>query len=185
METSPSSPTVAPLKAPALNYPASISSCRTFRSARAYAYTNAELTQDAPDLFAPDVGAYSGDRLPGTPENQVYLAAHYEMPMSDGSQLAFDWSMSAQSDVLTKVGERDYGESMSGFSLQNVSTSWFKDEWMVTLYADNVFDEYAQTGVRADTSYIGESGLFRMRRYYENMVRPRQVGLKFTYSFDG
>ncbi len=32
---------------------------------------------------------------------------------------------------------------------------------MVTLYADNVFDEYAQTGVRADTSYIGEVGLFQ------------------------
>ena len=74
---------------------------------------------------------------------------------------------------------------MSGFSLQNVSTSWFKDQWMVTLYADNVFDEYAQTGVRADTSYIGEVGLFQSRRYYENMVRPRQVGLRFTYSFDG
>lgn len=150
----------------------------------AYAYTNAQLTEDAPGLVG-GADAFSGDRLPGTPENQVYLAAHYEMPLSDGSQLDFDWSMSYQSDVLTKVGERDFGESMSGFSLHNVSTSWFKDAWMVTLYADNVFDEYAQTGVRADTSYIGESGLFQMRRYYENMVRPRQVGLRFTYSFDG
>ncbi len=151
----------------------------------AYAYTNAELTQDAPDLFAPDNGAFSGDRLPGSPENQLYLAAHYEMPLNDSSQLDFDWSMSYQSDVLTKVGERDFGESMSGFSLHNVSTSWFKDAWMVSLYADNVFDEYAQTGVRADTSFIGDVGLFQSRRYYENMVRPRQVGLRFTYSFDG
>jgi iron complex outermembrane receptor protein len=155
-----------------------------FSISGAYAYTDAQLTQDAPDLFAPDVGAQSGDRLPGTPEHQLYLAAHYELPLNDGSQLNFDWSVSAQSDVLTKVGERDYGEKMSSFDLQNVSTSWLKDAWVVTLYADNVFDEYAQTGVRADTSYIGESGLFTMRRYYHNMVRPRQVGLKFIYNFE-
>lgn len=150
----------------------------------AYAYTNAQLTQDAPDLFDPGVGAESGDRLPGTPEHQVYLATHYEMPLRNGSQVEFDWSMSAQSDVITKVGERDYGESMAGFALHNVSSSWVDDVWRITLYADNVFDKYAQTGVRADTSYIGESGLFTMRRYYENMVRPRQVGLRLVYNFE-
>ncbi len=64
---------------------------------------------------------------PAHRKTRLYLAAHYEMPLNDGSQLDFDWSMSYQSDVLTKVGERDFGESMSGFSLHNVSTSWFKD----------------------------------------------------------
>ncbi|HEY6131575.1 MAG TPA: TonB-dependent receptor, partial [Halioglobus sp.] len=156
-----------------------------FSISAAYAWTKAELTQDVPDLFDTDNGAFSGDRLPGTPEHQGYLAAHYDLPLNDGSQLDFDWSMSAQSDVLTKVGERDFGESMSGFALHNVSSSWFKDEWMVTLYADNVFDEYAQTGVRSDTSFIGSVGDFELRRYYHNMVRPRQVGLRFTYNFDG
>ena len=149
-----------------------------------YAWTDAKLTEDAPGLVG-GADAYSGDRLPGTPEHQGYLAAHYELPLNDGSQLDFDWSMSAQSDVLTKVGERDFGESMSGFTLHNVSTSWFKDAWMVSLYADNVFDEYAQTGVRADKSFIGDVGDFQLRRYYHNMVRPRQVGLRFTYNFDG
>ena len=151
----------------------------------AYSYIDANLTQDAPDFFDPGIGAYSGDRLPGSATNQLYLAAHYEMPLRDGSQLDFDYSMSYQSNVLTKVGERYYGESMPSFTLQNVSTSWLKDAWRVTLYADNLLDEYAQTGVRADTSYIGDVGLFQSRRYYENMVRPRQVGLRFTYNFDG
>jgi iron complex outermembrane receptor protein len=149
-----------------------------------YAYTNAELSKDSPGLVD-GVDAFNGDRLPGTPENQAYLAAHYEMSLNDGSQLDFDWSMSYQSNVLTKVGERDFGEKMSGFSLHNVSTTWFKDEWRVSLYADNVFDEFAQTGVRTDRSFIGESGLFQMRRYYQNMARPRQVGLRVIYSFDG
>jgi hypothetical protein len=93
--------------------------------------------------------------------------------------------MSYQSDVLTKVGERDFGQSLSSFYLNNISATWLNDAWRVSLYADNVFDEFAQTGVRADTSFIGDSGLFTMRRYYENMVRPRQVGLKFIYNFEG
>lgn len=156
----------------------------------AYAYTKAELTDDVSGLFCgplsdPACAAYDGDRLPGTPENQLYLAAHYELPLSDGSQLNLDWSMSAQSNVLTKTGKRDFGESMPSFALNNVSASWLKDAWVVTLYADNVFDEYAQTGVRTDQSYIREVGDFQLRRYYENMVRPRQVGLKFTYNFQG
>ncbi len=148
-----------------------------------YAYTDAQLTQDAPGIVG-GTDAFSGDRLPGSPKNQLYVAAHYELALRDGSQINFDWSMSYQSSVLTKVGERDFGESMPSFYLNNISTSWLKDDWVVTLYADNVFDEYAQTGVRADTSFIGESGDFTLRRYYHNMVRPRQVGLKFTYTFD-
>ena len=156
-----------------------------FSLSGAFAWTDAKLTQDVDNLFAPGVGAFDGDRLPGTPEYQAYVAAHYEIPLSDGSDLAFDWSMSYQSDVLTKVGERDFGQRLSSFYLNNVSATWLNDAWRVSLYADNVFDEYAQTGVRSDTSFIGDSGLFTMRRYYENMVRPRQVGLKFIYNFEG
>jgi len=149
-----------------------------------YAYTDAELTDDAPGLVN-GVDAFDGDRLPGTPEHQGYLAVHYALPMSDGSQVDFDWSMTASSNVITKVGERDFGEKLDGFTLHNVSATWFKDSWRVSLYADNVFDKYAETGVRADTSFIRPVDDFDLRRYYHNVVRPRQIGMRFTYSFDG
>jgi outer membrane receptor protein involved in Fe transport len=93
--------------------------------------------------------------------------------------------MTATSDVITKVGERDFGESLDGFTLHNVSATWFKDSWRIALYADNVFDEYAETGVRADSSFIRPVADFDLRRYYHNVVRPRQVGMRFTYNFDG
>ena len=155
-----------------------------FSLSGSFAWTDAKLTQDVDNLFAPGIGAFDGDRLPGTPEYQAYVAAHYEIPLSDGSDVAFDWSMSYQSDVLTKVGERDFGQSLSSFYLNNVSVTWLNDAWRVSLYADNVLDEFAVTGVRADTSFIRDTGLFTLRRYYENMVRPRQVGLKFIYNFE-
>jgi len=154
-----------------------------------YAYTDAELTDDAPGLVG-GIDGEDGDRLPGSPEHQAYLAMNYGLPLSDGSDLEFDWSMTFTSDVITKAGERDNGEELSSFALHNVSATWFKDAFRVTLYADNVFDKYAETGVRLDESFIrsvdtGFGTSFDLRRYYHNVVRPRQVGLRLTYNFDG
>lgn len=149
-----------------------------------YAYTNAELSEDAPGLVG-GVDAFDGDQLPGTPEHQGFLAVNYSMPLSGGSQLEFDWSMTAQSDVISKVGERNFGESLDGFSLHNASVTWLKDGWTLALYADNLFDEYAETGLRADTSFIRAVDQFQLRRYYHNVIRPRQVGMRFVYNFDG
>jgi iron complex outermembrane receptor protein len=149
-----------------------------------YAYTNAELSEDAPGLVDGE-DAFDGDRLPGTPEHQGFLAVNYAMSLQGGSQIDFDWSMTATSDVITKVGERNFGESLDGFTLHNVSATWLKDSWTLALYADNVFDEYAETGLRADPSFIRQVEDFDLRRYYHNVVRPRQVGMRFTYNFDG
>ena len=52
------------------------------------------------------------------------------------------------------------------------------------LYGENIFNKYAETGVRGDVSDIRTVGLFDLRTYYHNVVRPRQIGLRFTYSFD-
>ncbi len=148
-----------------------------------YAYVNAELTEDAPGLLDGE-DAFDGDRLPGTPEHQGSLAVNYMMNLSNGSQLDFDWSIVGNSDVLTKVGERNYGEALSGYALNNVSATLSRDAWRVSLYADNVFDKYYETGVRTDTSYIYQVGDFDLRRYYTSVGRPRQVGLRFTYRFE-
>ena len=55
----------------------------------------------------------------------------------------------------------------------------------MTLYADNVFDEYAETGVRDDQSLVRQVNGWDLRRYYHNVVRPRQIGMRFVYNFDG
>ena len=78
-----------------------------------YAYTAAELTEDAPGLVG-GRDAFDGDRLPGSPEHQGSLAANYHLRLRDGSRMEFDWSMTAVSDVITKVGERDFGETLAG-----------------------------------------------------------------------
>ncbi len=149
-----------------------------------YAYTKAELTDDAPGLIG-GIDGEDGDRLPGSPEHQAFLALNYGIALTDGSGLEFDWSMTYTSDVLTKAGERDNGEELDAYALHNVSATWLKDAWRVTLYADNVFDEYAETGVRDDFSQIRQIDGWDLRRYYHNVVRPRQIGMRLIYNFDG
>ncbi len=150
----------------------------------AYSYNKAELTEDAPGLVGGE-DAFDGDRLPGTPENQLFLGANYELQIDDGSHVDLDWSMTYQSNVITKVGERDSGESLSGFALHNISATWFRDSWTVALYADNVFDKYAETGVRGDFDDIENVEGFDSRYYFHNVVRPRQFGMRLRYNFDG
>lgn len=147
-----------------------------------YAYTDAELTEDAPGIVGGE-DALDGDRLPGSPEHQGSLGLSYTIPLGGNGELSLDWSMTAQSDVLTKVGERDNGETLPGFGLNNLSATWYREALTMTLYADNAFDKYAVTGVRADTSFIRPVGDFDLRRYYNNVIRPRQVGLRVNYRF--
>ncbi len=147
-----------------------------------YAYTDAALAEDAPGLVD-GADAFDGDRLAGTAEHQGSLALNYAVPLANGSELDFDWSMTATGDVLTKVGERNNGETLPGYALHNVSATWFKDEWTVTLYADNVFDKYAETSVRQDASFIRDVSGVDLRRYFKNVNRPRQTGLRVVYRF--
>ena len=158
-----------------------------------YAYNDAELRETAPGIIegqfieggniGDNVDGQKGDRLPGTPEHQVFLSTTYTCALDGGSSLDFNWNMTAQSDVLTKVGGRAGGEELDGFALHNVALTWYNDDLSVTLYGDNVFDKYYETGVRRDASYIADVGLFDLRRYYTNVGRPRQVGVRFNYEF--
>lgn len=148
-----------------------------------YSWNRAELTETVPDSLEGET-VFDGDRLPGSPEHTVFLGASYGFDLSDGASVDLDWSMTANSDVLTKIGERANGETLDGFAVHNVAASWEKDNLTLQLYGNNVFDKYAITGVRRDRGLIGEVGGFTLRRYYQNVIRPREVGINLTYRFE-
>ncbi|MBK6508589.1 MAG: TonB-dependent receptor [Haliea sp.] len=150
-----------------------------------YAYIDAELSDEAPGIVDGEDG-FDGDRLPGTPEHQGFLATNYTFPLNDGSSIDLYYSVTGQSNVSTKVGNRNYGESLGSYFLQYASATWHKDAWRVSLYGENLFNEYADTGVRRDASTFRDVGLFDLsRRHFHNMVRPRQIGLRLVYYFEG
>lgn len=156
-----------------------------------YAYAKAELTEDAPDLFGIGIGAMNGDRLPGAPEHQFSFGLRYEQDVLDDKLLSVNYGMTAQSDMITKVGLRDDGETLAGYSLSNLSAKLTGDIWSATLYIDNLFDKYAFTSVRRDKSWAGMStsgankALPELQRVYAHYTTtPRTIGMKFTYNFE-
>ena len=159
-----------------------------------YAYTQAELTDDAPYLFGvPDdlddtsFNAYSGDRLPGSPEQQVSFGLNYSTEILDNKLLDVNYGLTYQSDIYSKVGLRDFGEKIPGYALSNISTRISGDKWSVTLYVDNMFDKYAYASVRENSGYITAgviNGSDIQRKYGHYLITPRKIGLRFDYMFD-
>ena len=166
-----------------------------------YAYTNAELTEDAPgavgvrgvplDTASRSVDAFDGDRLPGTPEHQGSLNLNFNHPLTNQLTMDLDYGFVAQSDVYTKIGLRGNGEKLPGFAIHHLSAAFSVEEWSVRLFVDNLFDRYARTGVRNDSDWIDKradgNGIpaenFTLRRYYYNINRPRTVGVAIRYDF--
>lgn len=146
-----------------------------------YAYNDAKLTTFSPGLVS-GADAFAGDRLAGTPEHQLSFELGHARQLQNGWNLAFGYSVSATSDVLTRVGMRNGGERLGGYSVHNVAVSMSRARWQATLYADNITDKYAETAVRQEPSSIRAVNGFDVRRYFRNVLRPRSIGLEFRYS---
>jgi iron complex outermembrane receptor protein len=150
--------------------------------AGSYAYTHAEMTEFAPGLVD-GADAEAGDRLPGTPEHQGSFSASYFRTLRNGYDLTVDYGMSFTSDVLTKIGQRNDGETLGGFTVHNASIGLHRDQWSAVLFADNLTNKFAETAVRLDPSFIRSVGGFDLRRYYRHVIRPRSIGVELRYRF--
>jgi outer membrane receptor protein involved in Fe transport len=163
-----------------------------------YAYTNAELTSAAPDLFSVDDfynitadnnGGQDGDRLPGSPEHQFSLFADYTYGLSGGQDLVYRGGVSYTSDILQRVGSIANGETLDGYLLANASISYQEDNWNLTLYANNLFDQYAEatitgTGAAVQTFLDEDGGSHIFRGFRPTPIPPRVIGLRASYTFD-
>ncbi len=169
-----------------------------------YAHTKAELTDVAPDLLRcfetppgfgpcepplePFIDGQPGDRLPGSPEDQATVYFGYDWPLSAGWGLTLNYGVSAISDVITTTGLRGGGETLGGFSLHNASAVFSGGPWELTVYAQNLLDKFAVTGIRQNRALIAASAdengdPVTVRSYAQQMVRPREIGFRFSYDF--
>lgn len=160
----------------------------SFTAYATYAYTKAELTSDAEYLFNADGNEDSpkdGDRLPGSPEHQLSMGINYQTEVFNDKTLDINYGLTAQSDVISKVGLRDNGEALPGYSLSNISAKLTADAWSTTLYVDNLFNKYAVTSVRrSDADITTANGADIQRNYGYFINRPLTVGIKFNYKFE-
>jgi len=177
-----------------------------FRVGVSYSHSKAELTEVAPDLireftppgFGPGAGydglpasyidGQPGDRLPGSPEDQATLYMDYGFTLSSSWDLTLNYGISAVGDIITTTGLRGGGETLGGFSLHHASAVFSGGPWEFTVYAQNLLDKYAVTGVRSRRSFVQtvvdeNDDPVHVRSYAQQMVRPREIGVRFTYEF--
>jgi outer membrane receptor protein involved in Fe transport len=167
-----------------------------------YSHTQAELTEVAPDLlrefippgFGPSnpaqyIDGQPGDRLPGSPEDQATLFVAYDWALGSRWDLTLNYGVSVIGDVISKTGQRAGGEKFGGYSVHHASAVFSSGPWAFTAYAQNLFNKYAVTSARSNPLFIQtvtdeNNNPVRVRSYAQEMLRPREIGFRFTYDFD-
>ncbi|MDP3293818.1 MAG: TonB-dependent receptor [Nevskia sp.] len=149
-----------------------------------YSYNDARLSRDSPNILVGEA-SLEGDRLPGSPINQGSLRVTRADRLSNGWRIETSYGINALDGVLTRVGGRDNGERLGGYTLHRADLSITDGRWRFRLYGNNLFDKYAETGVRASKAGIGTIGPnnFTSRRYYKDVLPPRIFGATFSYDF--
>lgn len=164
------------------------------------AYVEAQLSDRAPallDTIVPpgfestlvSIDGEAGDRLPGSPEQQGSLHLSYDVPLANAWRFSLDYGVAAASGVLTRTGSRANGEALGGFAVHSAAARLAGEDWSVQLYADNLLNKYAETGGRATSVYVqrvfdANGAPVDVRRYFKDVLRPREIGLRFTCDFD-
>ena len=163
-----------------------------WRLSAGYSHNQAKLTADAPGIVRGE-DAFDGDRLPGSPRHQGNLALNWYRPLANGLAVGTDYAVYAQSDIYTRVGLRNGGEVLGGYATHDAAVSLFGDRWSIRFYVRNLFDKFAETGVRdtRDAIYRIDGSAdggdpthsFALRRYHKSVLEPRRYGFTVRYSF--
>lgn len=164
-----------------------------WRVGAAYAYTSAELTENAPLLVDGVADGEAGDRLPGTPRQQFNALINYTTALTPDMRFDFDYRLAAISDVYTKVGLRNDGDILGGYALHNLAASLSGERWTAALFCDNCTDKFAETAARRNQNQIKKipdpavpgDPVWDLRQYHRDVIEPRTIGVELRYRFGG
>ncbi len=168
-----------------------------------YANTSAQLSADAFALVStidPAIGAangqffedaFKGDRLPGFAQHQASLFTSYTLPMANGLEWEFSLGANYLSEVLTRTGGRGGGITLPSYTVADAAIRLGGDNWSATLYANNIFDEFYETGAVSTplsnqivfTDADGDPVYYRT--HYTSVGAPRRIGVRLSYEFGG
>jgi outer membrane receptor protein involved in Fe transport len=132
--------------------------------------------EDRDEGLPPD--APNGTPMPYVPELQYSLIGRYtfdagSLPLF--AQAAWSWRDGSWNDLEVTNERRRY---MDSYGVLNLSTGIEKDNWSLTLYANNVLDEEGQIDI-GDPGYYSPSGV----DYTQVWIRPFTVGIRWSQQF--
>ena len=138
----------------------------------AFGYTDAELSEDAPDL-----GGVDGDRLPDTPEFTGSLSADYGFEL--GGRDAFLGTTVRH--VTDRVSSYDASAGSPQYDLPEYTTVDLRTGLQLggarlQFYVKNAFDERGQLSATTAFSALGGP-------VWVSLVQPRTIGLNVITQF--
>ena len=157
-----------------------------------FSYTKAELTEFVPSLIRTIItpgfdtafeDGQSGDRLPGSPETQFSLFGSYSVELSGGNELLVDAGYAWQDEVLSLAGARGESLTLDSYGRAMLSVGYLTENWSVTGYVDNLFDDYSESSVFNTPLYNQTVSGANVRYYRTNVLAPRSFGVRLKYTF--
>lgn len=120
--------------------------------------------------------APKGTEMPYVPPLQLTGIGRYNFTLGDMpafGQAAVSYVASSWNNL-----EVDNRHKMGAYTVVNLTTGIDRDNWSLTLYANNVLDERGQTDI-VDPGYYSPSGI----EYNEYIIRPRSFGIRWSQRF--
>ena len=136
-------------------------------------WADTELTKPAEGFCEP--ADCLGAQIPGTVEFSAAMVATYTVPMKNGD-LAVTWETFHQ-DESVGFGQFDLNPLMAdGFTTSNLRIGYDSaEDWSVTLWVNNITDEFHYKGVAGADSNIAP--------HYFGFSEPRRMGLDIGFKF--
>jgi iron complex outermembrane receptor protein len=152
-----------------------------------YSYTDAELTDDLIQPQSEAIVATAGAQLPGVAENVFSISLTHNTEVMESIEMVSRLSGYYQSDTVNHISTNSsiYDE-FDGFSIWNASVQFLKDNWALSIYAKNLFNEKGVTGSYPSTYLSTDTGIFE--NYYGNnqkdyIAQPMTIGASLSYKF--
>ena len=86
-----------------------------------------------------------------------------------------------QDDVLSRGGGRGSSLTLDAYGLANASVVYDAGDWKGTLFVNNLFDEFAETGVTGTILSNQIVSGASVRSFYTNVAPPRAIGVRFSW----
>ncbi|RJG53269.1 TonB-dependent receptor [Sphingobium terrigena] len=152
-----------------------------------YSYLDAKLTESVTQLLSIQGGAlvdvFAGGRLPGSTKNSGAIGVTYEMPMGDNA-LVLGWTTTYSGGIYSRPGLRGGGERIPSYTMSRANITYKTDVYEIGLFANNIFDKYAITGIGNDLTRYGlvNDGVI-YRGYAQSVAQPRVLGIESRVRF--
>ncbi len=120
--------------------------------------------------------APDGTAMPYVPEWQLSAIGRFDFNV--GGLPAFGQAAVSYTDSAWNNLDVAIRQEMDAYTLVNLTTGIEKEDWTLTFYVNNLFDERGQVDI-LDPGYFSPSGI----DYNENIIRPRAFGVRWAQRF--